>query len=591
MDFEITPLNFQSQPKMAGRKSKKWLVLVFVLALIFIAGGLILFFFYRSSFSEGGVEFKINGPVETSSGEKVSYEVEYSNNNKEMLRDLKLTFFYPPESVVVKDGQVSQFLTENIKLPDLGSGQSNKVEFSAYLVGDRGDIKKARSLLVYSPEKVRSTFEKEATLATNISSLAVSLTLVAPPNTVSGQEVAYLLDYRNESPEDLSDLKLKFAYPDGFSQTRTDPLPSVSPNIWDIKSIKSGEGKRISVFGTLRGSERESKQVAVVLQRKVDGIFIDYEKASSTTVISTPPLSTKISVNGKSNYIAQPGDELNYEIKFANNTDVSLLGITVSVKLDGSMFDLSSLLSDGFFESSSRTVTWNASVSPLLNRLAARQEGAVNFRVKLKSNFAGSGLGAKDFVIKVSAKAETATVPAGFDLEKLTAESELVTKIASLPVLSQTAFYKDETFGNTGPIPPKVNKKTFYTVLWEVSNSSGEFSKIRVKGVLPVGTNWENKARASGQLPAPSFKTGSREVVWDLGALPSGVGNQFPKYQAWFQISFTPSSNNVGQTIKLMQDTFMDGEDTFTKQAISVKVKDITTDDLVDFPGQGSVVE
>ena len=76
-----------------------------------------------------------------------------------------------------------------------------------------------------------------------------------------------------------------------------------------------------------------------------------------------------------------------------------------------------------------------------------------------------------------------------------------------------------------------------------------------------------------------------------MGTLPFGVGGQFPKYQGWFQVSFTPSSNNVGQPAKLIQDVFLEGEDSFTRQAILVKVKDITTGDLIDFPGQGSVVE
>jgi len=210
--------------------------------------------------------------------------------------------------------------------------------------------------------------------------------------------------------------------------------------------------------------------------------------------------------------------------------------------------------------------------------------------LKLKDSF-GGGLGAKNFAVKVSARAETNTVPAGFDLDRLVAESEITTKISSLPVLTQSALYRDQEFGTTGPMPPKAGNKTSYTIVWDISNSSNDFSKVRVSGTLPVGVKWENQVRVNGQQSLPVFKSNSQEVVWDIGALPSGVGTQFPKYQAWFRVSFTPSNLNVGSAVSLLKNISLEGEDSFTRQTILVKVNDITSNDLIDFPGQGSIVE
>ncbi|MBI2676339.1 MAG: hypothetical protein HYX21_00065 [Candidatus Yanofskybacteria bacterium] len=589
-NFQVTPLS-GSVMNQKFKSKKRWAKWLFFFSVFLVVVGAIFFFLGRSSFSESKVEFDIEAPAEISSGEEVVYKVKYANRNEISLRDLKLAFFYPDDSVVIKNGVRREFLTENLRLDDLGPNQEAVVEFSAYVVGSRGDVKKAKATLVYSPEGVQSTFQKESERGTNIATLPVSLTLVSPPNTVSGQEISYILDYRNESQEDLSDLKLKFSYPDSFTVTRLSPAPSLAKDIWEIKRLKPDEGQRITISGILRGAERESKQVSVILQRKVDGIFIDYEKAVSTTTISTPPLATKILINGKTEHTAQIGEELNYQIKFSNNTDENLLGLTISAKLEGSMFDFSSLQSEGFFDGVAKTITWNASVSPLLNRLSSGQEGAVNFRLKLKDSFPGGSLGAKNFVVKVSSRTETSTVPSGFDLDRLVAESETTTKVSSIPVLVQSGLYRDQDFGATGPMPPKAGNKTFYTIVWEISNSSNDFSKVRVKGLLPVGVNWENKTRVNGQQSLPALKSNSQEVVWDIGSLPSGLGGQFPKYQAWFQVSFTPSQLNVGSAISLLKNISLEGEDSFTRQAILVKVNDITSNDLTDFPGQGSVVE
>lgn len=554
-----------------------------------VAGvGLAFFFFSRTIFSPAQVDFKITVPEEVASGEKVTYKIEYANHNEKGIKDLRLTFFYPSDAVDIRGGRLTDLQTENLKLENAGSGEEKMIEFSAYLAGARGDIKKARAVLSFYGEGIPSVFKKEATAATNISTLPVSLTLVAPPNAVSGQEVTYLLDYRNETQQDLNDLKFKFTYPDGFIPAKFTPNTFSGKNILDLKSLKSGEGDRIEIAGILRGAEREGKNIAVILQRKTDDLYIDFEKALASTVLSTPPLSMGILVNEQEDYYAQLGDELEYQLKFANNTEVDIFGLTMTAKLEGSMFDFNSLRGDGFFNSANKTVTWNASVSPLLNHLASRQEGVVSFRVKIKSSFSGSG-GVKDSIVKVSAVTETQTVPPGFDLPRLSAQAERITKILSLPSLTQKAFRQDSVFGVSGPLPPKVGQKTAYTISWEIINIPNDILKARVKGFLPPGVDWENKTRVSGQQPALTFNSASREVVWPLETVPAGTGGQFPKYQAWFVISFTPSETNLGQAVKLIKDTFLEGQDGFTRQDILVRVNDITSSDLVDFGGSGNV--
>lgn len=582
--FEVTPLN---PPKSVFDLNRllRWLV---ILAFAAAGVGMAFFFFSRTTFSPAQVDFKITVPEETASGEKVAYKVEYANHNEKGIKDLQLTFFYPSDAVDIRGGRLASLQTENLKLENVGPGEEKSVEFPAYLVGARGDIKKARAVLSFYGEGIPSVFKKEATVATNISTLPVALTLVAPPNAVSGQEVTYLLDYRNETQQDLNDLKFKFTYPDGFIPSKFTPNTFSGKNILDLKSLKSGEGDRIEVAGMLRGTERDGKNIAVTLQRKIDDLYIDFEKASASTVLATPPLSMGILVNEQEDYHAQLGDELEYQLKFTNNTEVDIFGLTMTAKLEGGMFDFNSVRGDGFFNSANKTVTWNASVSPLLNHLAPRQEGAVSFRVKIKSSFSGSG-GVKDSIVKVSAETETQTVPPGFDLPRLSAQAERITKILSLPSLTQKDFRQDPVFGASGPLPPKVGQKTAYTISWEIINIPNDILKARVKGSLPPGVEWENKTRVSGQQPALTFNSASREVVWPLETVPAGTGGQFPKYQAWFAISFIPSETNLGQAVKLIKDTFLEGQDGFTRQNILVKVNDVTSSDLVDFAGSGSV--
>ena len=416
--FEVRMLD--SVPTKSSFSMNRLLKWVLILALTVAAGGVGFFLFSRSTFSPSKVDFKINAPEEVSSGEKVTYSVEYQNNNEKVIKDLHLTFFYPPDAVDIRDGRLSILQTESVRLDDLNPGEEGKIELSAYLVGSRGDLKKARAVLSFYGEAIPSVFKKETITAINISSLAVSLTLVAPPKAVSGQEVTYLLDYRNESTDDLSDLRFKFTYPSGFVPTKFLPDLFSFKDILDLKKLKSGEGDRISITGILQGEEKDAKTISVSLQRKVDDIYIDFEKASEKTIISTPPLTVQVLVNEQIGYSAGLGDDLEYKIIFTNNTEADIFGLTASAKMDGSMFDLNSVQTNGTFDSSTRTINWDGSISPLLNHLAPGQTGAVYFKVKLKNDFPASGTGVKDSVVKVTAKTGASD---------LSAESQLVTKI------------------------------------------------------------------------------------------------------------------------------------------------------------------
>ncbi len=592
--FQIIPLEGEPVPVSRGRGVRAVIYWTMALVVIFAISGLVWFLWGGvSSFTEKNVEFSIETSGEVTSGGKADYLVKFENKTPQALTDIRLSFFYPKDAVVIREGeQVSSPLTEEVKIERIEPGGAGQYKFSAYLVGGRGEVKKATARLIFTPEEIRSSFEKEADAATTINALDVALTLVAPPNAVSGQAISYLLDYRNESSKDLTNLTLKFVYPDGFTPTRFNPSPASGNATWLIKQVKPGEGNRIVIDGLLKGAERENKSIVAFLQREIDGVAIDYEKATSATTISTPLLSTDISVNNKPNgYIAQLGEQLNYQIKFINNSEVDLAGLTISAKLDGTMFDLNSLRTSGFFDAGARTVSWNASSSALLNRLAPGQYGAVDFTVNLKNTFPTSGLGAKDLVAKVGVKAETFTIPPGYFSDSLMAQTESITKIKSLPGFEQLAQYSAGGLDGNGPVPPRSGQKTVYTIVWRLSNTAGDILKTVMKGVLPVGVEWENNARVSGQQSLPSFKSASREIVWDVGVVPSGTGSTAPKYETVFQISITPSSAQAGTIPTLIKNLILEGEDGATRQLFVLSGKDLNANDLTDRPNQGMVEE
>ncbi|MBX4190316.1 hypothetical protein KW791_03430, partial [Candidatus Parcubacteria bacterium] len=479
-------------------------------------------------------------------------------------------------------------LTESFDVETLSPGKSEEREFHAFLVGDKGNIKVAKALLNFDAGNLKSTFQKTAELATTITGLPVALTLSAAPNAVSGQTVSYILDYRNDSSNSIADVQFVFKYPDGFTPQRFSPSTSQGNNTWSLSSLKQGQGNRISITGTITGSQGQAKPISVSLKRKIGDIYVDYETAGASTMMSLPFLNISISANNVAEYIAHPGDDLAYIIQYQNASNFTFNGLTLSVKLEGDMYDFASLNTQGgYFDSSSKTITWNSTVVSDFDNLRPNTKGQIAFRIKVKQNTGSNGSG--NLFVKNTASLVTLNVPSGVDADKISSQDELVTRITSQPTLRQAIYYNDPAFGLSGPTPPEVGKETVYTIHWQITNPGNDLSSAKITAILPQGVTWKNVISVTQGQPDPTFNRNNSQLTWNIGQIPSGIGITTPKYEASFQVSIKPSSDQVGGPVTLIKNTLLSGIDNFTQQNIGASVYDATTNDTVDRAGQGSV--
>jgi len=564
----------------------KWLILV-ALALLIIA--FLIFWFGGPSFSESGVHLSIEGLGQASVGDEITYKVKYSNSTKIDLSKLKFSFYYPEESVVMKNGSPISNLSEDFTIDKLSQGQSGEKEFKVFLVGNRGDIKTAKIKLLYRASGLTSEFEKTTSFPTTITSLPVSLTLVAPPNTISGQTVNYILDYRNESGNDISDLRFEFTYPDGLSIQNVQPANSGASNVWNVPLMKKGQGSRISIQGILTGREGESKTISVLLKKKAGSSYINYEKATSSSVISNPILNLDIIANNSKTYSAILGEGISYRVLYTNNSNFNLIGLNLVVKLEGDMYDFNTVsANDGFYDASAKTIQWNSSTISDFANLPPNKKGEVAFSVKIKNSYPQTS-GTKNTFIKASARLSTPNTPEGVDGDEVATDASLITKISTQPVFAQSVYYNDPSYGSSGPFPPKVGQETTFTVHWQLSNPGSDVSDAKVVATLPLGVTWKNIISVGANQPEPTFNSNTSQITWDLKTLSQGVGIYLAKYETSFQISIKPVINQKGSPVTLLKNIKFTGKDTNTAQLLVISASDVDTNKLVDKQDQGNV--
>ena len=593
MDFEITPINKDNPPIIPAKKRPDifnfGIQFVLLAAIFIIAIGVLFFFLRRSSFGEEKVELKIEGPEEITGGELLEYKVLYKNGSKVALEKAQLVFSYPDDSIVIEDGKVVKANNEVVDIGRINAGESGDLQFSAYIVGEKANIKQARAELTFEPSGIVSVIKKEVILPTTITSLPVTITLVAPPTAADGQEITYILDYRNQNDSAINDIRINIKTPESFKAINYSPSPTSGNGTWDINVIEAGEGSRISMLGSIKGIERESKSISATLQKKIrtdsGDLYIDFTRVEASTAIASPYISSTILANGSRDHIAGLGERIKYTIDFKNNTTIPLLGLNMSVKLEGSMFDLSSVRSEGFFDSRQNVIFWNSSTVPELGVLEPNQTARVEFEVQLNKEFPGGVFGTQNSLIKVSSILETENVPPAIALSRLIAEDELVTRISTTVSLGQLMFINDSQWGSSGPFPPKVNEKTTFTVKWSLINPANLITPAKITAVLAPGVSWEGRTRSSSGIVQTVYNPSNQTVTWDIGSLPGGVGSAFPPYETYFQISIVPSVNQVGQAVEILRDIKFEGVDSLTSQSITRTVHNLNINNSEDQKG------
>ena len=601
-DFQVQPLEYASAPPIAPDEPAPFWRRGGFYAAGSISLVIIFFFTYLAlrngnDFSSQSVTMTISGPQEITGGDRVDYTINYQNNSGVDLRNASLAITLPVGALPIASGAVDQFTSKNIELGDIPPGAQGSQALSAFILGQQGDVKKTRAVLTYRPAGLASDFSASAELSLNISSTIVPLTVTAPPKVLSGQKFSYTIDYKNQSPSEIRNLLIRLELPDDFQASKF--LPAVSDptgivdlgygeKIWFIPALAVGDSSRIIIEGSLQGNSG-TRVARVRLQHQVtideNTIFVDLEKTQAESLITPALLSIQTKVGGQDNYVASPGEVLRYTVTIQNQSDFAISDLKVSVGLLGSLFDPSSLEGDGVFDGHSSTINWDAATVPGLRALGAGQSTELAFRIKVKDVQSIP----KDSVLITKAHVETDNVPANISADLLSADNVLTVNFGANPQLTQLVLVNNTLIGVSPIFPPKVDQTSIFTVYWKVVNPLHTLSPAAITAAVPPGVTWLEKFSVANSSTHPVFDASSRTITWNLGPLPAGVGTKEPAAEAYFQISVTPSANQVGQNLTLLADIVFDGFDSVTQKGERSTYDDLHSSEVSDSSQDGIV--
>lgn len=125
----------------------------------------------------------------------------------------------------------------------------------------------------------------------------VKISIDAPEQTGSGDEISITVSCANNNRVSLNDAKLEMSFPDNFIMKSSDKTVDHSGSVymWNIGSIPAQSTEKIRIYGRIVGKQGEQKTLKGVLRYRPSNFNLNFQSEGEKTVtISSVPVELKL---------------------------------------------------------------------------------------------------------------------------------------------------------------------------------------------------------------------------------------------------------------------------------------------------------
>ncbi len=557
------------------------------LAGIFFIGAFLFFLLSLAIagyfFSIGGntvsvdkISIGIQGPTTIAGGDTVPLSLIITNKNPVALTNATIEIEFP-EGTRSADNVLTAYPRYREDLGTIESGATVTRSIKAVIFAGAGATVTLPVSLSYGASGSNAVFVKKLSYPLTISSTPLSVSVDTLAEAISGKQFQFTLIVRSNAMVPLHNVVLTGSFPFGFT-VASSSLP-MSNSSFLLGTLAPGATRTITLTGALTGQDKEQRVFQFTLGTAYSpgdtSLAITYMTQDATIVITAPFIRTELTVNGNplGNAVLSPGAPQMVTLSYSNTLLTNVTNAMVRITVSGSAIDYESIRpSRGFYDSSTRTVIFNADTDPSFASLSPGVSGIGTFTFVILPAGSVGASPTVTFTVSVSGTRVGQTNV----LESVTNSSTYTARVATAVVLTASSLHSSGPIKNVGTIPPKTNQTTNYTIVWNVQNSSSAVAGGAVTATLPSYVTYSGVTAGTGSM---SYNSTTRTVTWNVGDLA-----QRTSAQGFFQVSLIPSTTQRGSTPFITGPASFSGYDRFAGVQVTASAYPATTETKGD-PG------
>lgn len=559
-----------------------WLLITLAILSAAAWGGYLLFQHFAPHNTQS-LNLTIDGPDTVVSGSSAEYDVNYQDAGDSPIASLSVKLNVPPGFKITSTSPTATGDGNVWTIGTVTAGSDGMIQVKGVWTDTVPSGSTVQGIATYRPANFNADFQQIAVKTVAVTSSVLTVTADAPATAVPGVSVNEVFHVKNTGTETLGPIELRLTLPNTFIVKASDPAATAT-NSWSFPSLDPNAEAVVTVSGSFAADATDLQTFTAAAGLDRDGIFLPQSSFDAQTNVVGGGLSLKLITNGSTDaQSVSVGDTLHTSIVVSNSGDKEMDGLTVQLSADagGSKLpiDWSKATLSGGSQSDS-TVSWASKSLSKAGILAPGSDETIDLTIPLLSS-----LGTSSDQFKLTVTATVAQIGSTTVTKTVQSSPQTISVNSNTTITAKGLYYQDSTPVGTGPLPPKVGQTTSYRVYWTVTNSLHALNQVSVSATLPPNVTFV--AQKQIDIGTLTFDTPTRTLTWTIDRLPTTV----PSATTAFDLSVTPTADDVGKFMKLINESDLTATDSKTNTIIQKSSDAITTElpDDSEAAGKGSV--
>ncbi len=444
------------------------------------------------------------------------------------------------------------------------------------MFGEKDAVKEFKLKLEYKVKGSNAVFSKEKIFSVAIGSSPLILDIDYPKEVNSGQIITLTINLTSNSGVPVRNTLVKIEYPYGFTYKDSSIKPYRDNSVWNLGDMKDGDKKVLTVRGVLVGQNLEDRSFRVSAGSQSVDNSKDFDTSLATGIytIGIRKSFYNLDITTDQKNVYTPSQYIPVNIKWQNTLPDKILNNQIEVTISGNAFDRNSVSpgNGGFYKSVDNSIVWDKHVDSELALLLPGDSDGVTFTLLSLSDLTSGKIIKNPHIDLHVVMSGDRT---GTESSTVSSEEDVTIKISSILGIKAKSLRDIGPFTNSGPIPPKADKETTYTITWTLSNTTNDLKGAIVTASLPVGVVWKGESSPSGEKI--EYDSDKKTVTWNVGGVSSGIGYAYAPREVSFKVGITPSINQAGFEAQLVSITNATAMDSYTERSVSATAVPVTT--------------